>query len=125
MLYALVRPVAKTGFKVFFRHIHIQGLENIPREGPLLLAANHPTAFIEPCVAACFQHRTLHFIVRGDIFKNPFYIKILKALHLIPIFRFKDGYTNLKQNQETFRYVNQVLQNRKTIFILAEGRTIQ
>lgn len=125
MLYAVVRPVAKTGFKVFFRHIHIQGLENIPREGPLLLAANHPTAFIEPCVAACFQHRTLHFIVRGDIFKNPFYIKILKALHLIPIFRFKDGYTNLKQNQETFRYVNQVLQERKTIFILAEGRTIQ
>lgn len=125
MLYALVRPVAKAGFKVFFRHIHIQGLENIPREGPLLLAANHPTAFIEPCVAACFQHRTLHFIVRGDIFKNPFYIKILKALHLIPIFRFKDGYTNLKQNQETFRYVNQVLQERKTIFILAEGRTIQ
>ncbi len=125
MLYALVRPVAKAGFKVFFRHIHIQGLENIPREGPLLLAANHPTAFIEPCVAACFQHRTLHFIVRGDIFKNRFYIKILNALHLIPIFRFKDGYTNLKQNQETFRYVNQVLQERKTIFILAEGRTIQ
>ncbi|HNA95205.1 MAG TPA: 1-acyl-sn-glycerol-3-phosphate acyltransferase, partial [Saprospiraceae bacterium] len=125
MLYAVVRPVAKTGFKVFFRHIHIQGLENIPREGPLLLAANHPTAFIEPCVAACFQHRTLHFIVRGDIFKNPFYIKILKALHLIPIFRFKDGYTNLKQNQETFRYVNQVLQERKTILILVEGRTIQ
>lgn len=125
MLYALVHPIAKLGFKIFFRHIHMHGLENIPTKGPLIIAANHPTAFIEPCLAACFQKRTLNFIVRGDIFKNPFYIKMLKSLHLIPIFRFKDGYANLKNNQETFKYCNEVLKEEKTIFILAEGRTIQ
>lgn len=125
MLYFLVHPIAKLSFKTFFRHIHIYGIENIPSNVPVIIASNHPTAFIDPCLAACFQKRTLNFIVRGDIFKNPMYIKILKSLNLIPIFRFKDGYANLKNNHETFKYCFEVLKNEETIFILAEGRTIQ
>lgn len=125
MMYFLVRPLAKLGLKVFFRHIHVYGIENIPNNVPVIIAANHPTAFIDPCLATCFQKRILNFIVRGDIFKNPMYIKILKSLNLIPIFRFKDGYANLKNNQETFKYCFDVLKNEEAIFILAEGRTIQ
>ncbi|HMG16220.1 MAG TPA: 1-acyl-sn-glycerol-3-phosphate acyltransferase [Saprospiraceae bacterium] len=125
MLYSLVRPIAKLTFKVFFKHIYTNGFEKIPVDGPVLIPSNHPTAFIEPCLAACFQHRTLNFIVRGDIFKKPFYIKLLKSMHLIPIFRFRDGYANLKNNQETFKYCNEVLRDQKAIFILVEGRTIQ
>lgn len=125
MMYFLVRPIAKLGLKVFFRHIHVYGIENIPNNVPVIIAANHPTAFIDPCLATCFQKRILNFIVRGDIFKNPMYIKILKSLNLIPIFRFKDGYANLKNNHETFKYCFDVLKNEEAIFILAEGRTIQ
>lgn len=125
MLYRFVRPITKATFMVFYKHIYTSGFEKIPKEGPVLIAANHPTAFIEPCLAACFQHRILNFIVRGDVFKNPFYIKLLKSLHLIPIFRFRDGFANLKNNQETFKYCNEVLRDQKAIFILSEGRTIQ
>ncbi len=125
MLYNFVRPIAKASLKVFFKHIYTSGFDKIPVDGPVLIPANHPTAFIEPCLAACFQHRKLNFIVRGDVFKNPFYIKLLKSLQLIPIFRFRDGYTNLKNNQETFKYCNEVLRDQKAIFILVEGRTIQ
>lgn len=29
-------------------------MENLDWEKPLILAANHPTAFIEPCILACW-----------------------------------------------------------------------
>jgi len=125
VLYQLVRPLATFTFKLHFRNIYISGRENIPTTGPVILAANHPSAFIEPCVMACLQHRELNFITRGDVFKKPLFNKLLRALNLIPIFRFKDGFSNLKQNKDTFTHVHNSLNEGKAIFILCEGKTKQ
>ncbi|HKK79894.1 MAG TPA: 1-acyl-sn-glycerol-3-phosphate acyltransferase, partial [Phaeodactylibacter sp.] len=99
MLYYFVRPIAKLGLWVLYRHIHLSHTENIPRDKPVILAANHPTAFIEPCVLACFLRRPLYFLVRGNLFKKPLYDFLLRSLHMLPIFRLKDGgYGKLKHN---------------------------
>jgi len=94
-------------------------------DNPVILASNHPTAFIEPCILACFQPLSLHFIVRGDIFTKPIYVKLLNSLNMIPIFRRQDGLKNLRQNQSTMEFVYRALDQKKTIMILAEGHTIQ
>ena len=124
MLYFLVRPLARIALKIHFRKIYFHNKEAILLDKPLLLAANHPTAFIEPCVLACFQPKPLNFLVRGDLFVKPFYIKLLNALHMVPMFRLKDGgYQKLKRNYETLEYCFQALRQNKTIMILAEGST--
>ena len=125
MLYAAVRPLAAIALKVFLRKVTLSHTERIPRGKPVILAANHPTAFMEPCVLACFLDRPLYFLVRGDIFVKKFYISLLRALHMLPVYRLKDrGYKFVKANFETFDTCYDALHACKTIMVLAEGNTI-
>jgi 1-acyl-sn-glycerol-3-phosphate acyltransferase len=125
MLYRITKPLARVGLSIFFRKVYISNRARIPYNKPVILAANHPTAFIEPCVLACWLNQPLHFLVRGDIFKKPLYIKLLNSLHMVPVFRLKDGgYGKLRDNYESFDKVQAALQENKTIMILAEGRTL-
>lgn len=124
MLYYIIRPIVRFALKIFFRKISLSNLDNIPAGKPVILAANHPTAFLEPCILACFQRRGLFYLVRGDIFANPFYARILGSLHMLPVYRKKDrGYTFIKQNYSTFSTCHQTLANNRTVMILAEGST--
>ncbi|TXF90431.1 hypothetical protein FUA23_06480 [Neolewinella aurantiaca] len=125
MIYQLVRPVARYVLRYYYRNIDLTGLENIPKDAAVVLAANHPTAFIEPCILACFQPRTLWFLARGNLFKNGFYKGLLSAVHILPVFRIQDGgYGKLKNNFGTFEACFRALSQGKAIMNLAEGRCI-
>jgi 1-acyl-sn-glycerol-3-phosphate acyltransferase len=125
MLYYLVRPLARYVLRYYYRRIDITGLEHIPRDAAVILAANHPTAFIEPCLLACFQPRPLHFLARGDLYKNKLADWVLRALHILPVYRMEDGgYGKLTENYDTFEACHAVLSRRRAIMILAEGRCI-
>ena len=125
MLYYLVRPVARYVLRYYYRHIDLAGLEHIPRGAAVILASNHPTAFIEPCILACFQPRSLHFLARGDLYKNRLATWVLRALHILPVYRMRDGgYGKLTENYATFDACYDVLSRRRALMILAEGRCI-
>ena len=125
MLYYFVRPYAREVIRLFFRKIHISGKDKIPKGVPVIIAANHPTAFAEPCVMACYQPRALNFLVRGNLFKKPWANYFLRALHMLPVFRIGDGgYGKVKDNYSTFTYCEDALGEGKTIMIMAEGRCI-
>ncbi len=122
MLYTLFRPITRWAFLAFFRKIHLTGFEQIPRDKPLILTANHPTAFVEPCFLACFGSRDLHFMTRGDVFTSPFVRWLLRQVHLIPIYRFHDGFSALRQNEASFSIARKILGRGGAILIMAEGR---
>lgn len=125
MVYHLVRPVARYVLRYYYRNIDLTGLENIPADAPVILAANHPTAFIEPCIMACFQPRTLWFLARGNLFKNGFFTALLNAVNILPVYRLEDGgYEKLKDNFSTFDACFRALSQGRALMILAEGRTI-
>jgi 1-acyl-sn-glycerol-3-phosphate acyltransferase len=80
---------------------------------------------MEAIIAACFMQRSTHFIVRGDVFKNPWVAFLLKQTHQIPIYRFRDGYSNLKKNESTLEYCYRKLEEGEMIIIFSEGLCIQ
>ena len=124
MLYFIVRPFVRIALKFFYKNIHISNIKNIPVGKPVILAANHPTAFLEPCILACFLDRPLHYLVRGDLFKKKLYADIMNSLHMLPVYRKQDrGFTFLKQNFSTFSACHQALAKNKAVMILAEGST--
>lgn len=126
MLYSFVRPIARLGLKVFYRKIYLSHAERMPRDKPVFLASNHPTAFIEPCLMACFLDRPLFFLVRGNLFQKKIFDQLLRSLNMLPIYRRKDGgYTKVKNNYETFQSVFSALHENRTVMILIEGSTIQ
>lgn len=122
MLYYLIRPFARLTFQLLYRNIKFQGIEHIPKGVPVVFAVNHPTAFIEPCIMATWLPKSLSFIVRGDLFKKLWARILLASVHLIPMFRVKDGGLNIvKNNYESLRYVVHFLHKKGWLMILAEG----
>ncbi len=123
MFYRFTHVVISVMLRIFFRRIYVAGAENIKADKPQLLASNHPNGFIEPLVMACHLPKPLYFLVRGDVFDNPFLRPMLRATNQIPIFRFRDGFSRLRENAGTIDESIQVLLQRKNLLIFAEGGT--
>ncbi|GAB5551153.1 MAG: hypothetical protein Sapg2KO_07440 [Saprospiraceae bacterium] len=110
---------------MYYRKIFLANFERIPKNKPVILAANHPTGFMEPCVMAVFMKRPLFFLVRGDFFRKPIFNFLMRALNMIPIFRARDGnFRDLKSNYESFEACYQALRQNKTIMIFPEGNAV-
>lgn len=88
-----------------------------------MIACNHPSAFMEAVILACFLPRPLHFLVRGDVFTNPRFRWFFKATNQVPIYRFRDGFANLRNNARTFEYCYETLASGNAILIFSEGST--
>ncbi len=123
MFYKFLKVLVRLTLKIFFKKIFISGLDHIKDQTPQLVASNHPNGFLEPLLMACFFPKDLHFLVRGDVFENPFLRPILKSTHQIPIFRFRDGFSKLRENSHTIDESLQVLIENKNLLIFAEGST--
>jgi len=123
IIYFILKHGVRIGLKVFFRKIFFSNQDLIPKKGPTIFALNHPTAFIDPMVLASIAQPSMHFMLRGDMFKSSFAKWFLNQIHAIPIFRFRDGFANLKNNTDTMQNVYKKLNEGGNIIILAEGNT--
>lgn len=125
MLYSITLPFAKIALGTYFRKVYISNIENLPKDKPVLLAANHPTAFIEPCILACWLPRKLSYLARGDLYMNNLIIrKVYDWYHMTPVFRLEDaGYGSLKNNYASFDRCFDAFRDQRVVMILAEGRT--
>jgi 1-acyl-sn-glycerol-3-phosphate acyltransferase len=123
-LYHIVRPLVTFAFKIYFKKIYHIGGENIPTGKPVILSINHPTAFFEPTIMACtFPEHDFYFITRGDVFQKDLFRRICESLLMIPIYRFKDGFDNLRKNEASMNFITELLGEGKKIQIFSEGGT--
>jgi 1-acyl-sn-glycerol-3-phosphate acyltransferase len=67
------RTLLKVGIKIVLKvlaRVDVTGLENIPKEGPLLLAGNH-VGSIETALMAVYSPRLVEFLAAGDLPLDP------------------------------------------------------
>lgn len=62
------------------------GLENIPRCGGVLLAANHQS-YLDPPLVASVLSREMHFMARRSLFRNPVFRVIIAGCNAFAIER--------------------------------------
>lgn len=122
-MYNIILGWARLFLRLYFRRTIVHGLENIPKDGPLILASNHPSAFMEASVLATLMGRQLHFLVRGDVF-NPKFRWLFKWTNQIPIYRQKDGISNLRKNASSFDLTYQKLAEGSAVIIFPEAKSI-
>ncbi len=120
-LYPYIEILAHLMLRGFFRKIHVGNRKGVPGDQPVLLAANHPTAFVDPCVLGPMLDPPLYNMTRGDIFKKPLFRKLMESLNMFPVFRLRDGYNGRHRNDGVFEFCEQQLALLRAVTIYVEG----
>jgi 1-acyl-sn-glycerol-3-phosphate acyltransferase len=111
----------KIGFFFYFRRIHIHNIHNVPKDVPLLLLSNHQNALLDALLIATKCGRFSYFLTRAAVFKNPIIAKILRSLQMLPVYRIRDGWGNLSNNNAVFDDCSALLYNKEAVVIFPEG----
>lgn len=72
-------------FRILFRW-QVSGLENIP-VGGAVIAPNHQSFWDIPLVGLALFHRRTHFMAKSELFQNPIFSWIIRALLAFPVKR--------------------------------------
>lgn len=87
MLLNLVKCIARIYFKLFHR-IEVQGLENIPKTGALLIAGNHLSNADPPAIGAfAGLVRDSRFVAKKELFAVPVLGWFFRHCNYIPVDR--------------------------------------
>ncbi len=121
MVYTILKTIAKLALNVFFKKIHIEGRENIPKDGPFLIVANHPSSFLDPVSIAVLVKQKISFLAKGVMFKNKIIGSILRGLNMVAIHRAEDNPKMLSSNEDVFKDCYKKLSNKGAIMIFPEG----
>ena len=103
-IYNLLLPSIHLEYRKLFQKIHLHNRKGVPANKPVLIASNHPTAFIDPLFFCIFFDPPVYNMTRGDIFRKPFFRKLLEHCNMFPVYRQRDGYDKRDRNDEVFEY---------------------
>lgn len=106
---------------IYYRKVLAYGRDNINFSVPTIFAPNHQNALMDAMAVIGTLERQLIFLARADIFKNKVVARILYFLKMLPVYRIRDGFENLKQNDDTFLDTLRVMEHRNGVVILPEG----
>jgi glycerol-3-phosphate O-acyltransferase/dihydroxyacetone phosphate acyltransferase len=117
LIISLIRIVANT----FFRRIDVVGLENIPADGPVIFAGNHPNALMDGwlLIAKC-QRWPLYFLANAKLWKYRLLGPILEATGAVPVYR-REEHDGEVDNQQAFEKVHEIIESGKCMGIFPEG----
>jgi glycerol-3-phosphate O-acyltransferase / dihydroxyacetone phosphate acyltransferase len=122
MLYRILTILFYLTTKAYFRSITVYGKKFLPKKDkPVIFAANHPSAFMDPIMLAAQINRSLYFLARGDVFKKKFLRPILSQLHMLPVYKSDVSPDQMHKNESTFAKCYDHLSINKAILIFPEG----
>lgn len=113
VLAVILRPWVRLLYKV-----EVTGMENLPKSGGYVLAANHVTTVDALAVAYMMYfrlHRAPHFLAKEGLFKTPIVGPVLLAVGQIPVFR------GQRKNTDPMEAAYKVLRAGHVIGIFPEG----
>src|SRR6266498_554685 len=100
--YALLKKYVNVIHSLFYSEICIINPENVPDKGPVIFAPNHQNALMDALAILLLVDKQPVFMARADIFKQKTVGAILNFLKIIPVFRIRDGASNLANNTQSF-----------------------
>ncbi|NPV78959.1 MAG: 1-acyl-sn-glycerol-3-phosphate acyltransferase [Firmicutes bacterium] len=94
-------------------HVRVIGEENIPRQGPVILASNH-VSLLDPIVIGCVVKRPIDFMAKQELFRNPIFATILKWVYAFPVRRGE-------ADRQAFRHSLRILERGRVLGVFPEG----
>jgi glycerol-3-phosphate O-acyltransferase/dihydroxyacetone phosphate acyltransferase len=118
---ALATAFLRLMMRIFFRHIELVGLENLPPGRSVIFACNHPNGLVDPLFIVCFAPRPVSFLGKAPLWRYPVVGWFVRVFDSIPVYRKQDQVAGT--NQETFSRAREVLGRGGAIAIFPEGTT--
>jgi len=120
MGYRLVRAVARLLLRLFYRRIELTGTERIPVSGPVVIAANHHNALVDPMLILAAVSRRLTPLAKAPLFRHPLIGPFLALVGAVPVHRRVDG-ADPRLNDAMFASAVEALRRGGAILIFPEG----
>ncbi len=120
--YDFLRPIVDNVTTRSYRKIEIRGKENLPTDGPYILAPNHCNTLMDALVILRAYKGATVFGARADMFKRKLIAKIMFFLRILPMVRQRDGLRNVLKNVETQDIIVETLEHDVPFCIFPEGR---
>ena len=116
-----VRGYLRIGLFFYFRRLHIHNLKSIPKDKPVLLLSNHQNALLDALLIATKCGKFAYFLTRAAVFKKSFVSKILNSLQMLPVYRIRDGWKTIANNNAIFDTCSELLHQNNLVVIFPEG----
>lgn len=109
------------GLNFYFRHWQINNAKAVNVAGPIIFVPTHQNAFLDAILLICSQKRNPWSIARASVFKKGLATTLLTAVKIKPVFRLRDGFSTLKNNDAILDEWITMLSRGEDIIIFAEG----
>lgn len=116
-----LRPYFRYWLRYYFREFRSEAWYRNLAEVPLLLASNHPNAFLDGILLAVLFPRPLHILARGDAFSHPLAAFLLRRLGVLPVYRLSEGKRWIPKNQQSFQACLDLFDAGGSVLLFAEG----
>ena len=120
-IYIIIRSLMQIGFYFYFKKITVYGKEKIPKEGGVILSPNHQNGVIDPFIVGGNYGDIITSLTRADVFGG-FMHWIFTQMKMIPVYRIRDGYESLKNNDKIFEKCYSILGKGRPLQIFSEAK---
>lgn len=106
-VYWILKKFIQSITTLYFKTIHVIGVENIPKKGPVIICGNHANQFIDPMVIMSYCNRDISFTMAASSYKKPVVGQLARSVKVIPVKRPEDSKYK-GQGTVTFTSPNQI-----------------
>jgi 1-acyl-sn-glycerol-3-phosphate acyltransferase len=111
-VYGVVRTTCWLVFSTFYR-LRAFGTENVPADGPVIVASNH-RSYLDPPIVACVLRRPVSYMAKEELFRLPILGSLLPHIEAFPVDRKRGDVSAVKRALS-------ILKQGKVIGIFPEG----
>ncbi len=115
-----IRPLARALSRLLFRRVEVQGLDHIPKQGSILVIANHENNLIDPMLLFAFTDLRLRFLAKHTLFSHLLVRPLVNLVNAVPVYRPEDG-GDPRRNDRTIDLCARTLLSADTICVFPEG----
>lgn len=112
MLYRIIKGIIKPFIRLAY-NIKVEGVENLPQGGPLVICANHYSA-IDPVILAVSLPYRIYSMAKAELFNNRFFGWFLRSVGVFPV---KRGEADIKSIKTALK----LLKEGKIMGMFPEG----
>lgn len=112
MLYWIARGICRVALFVL-RRWEVYGAENLPKDGPVVVASNH-VSYWDPVAVGSALNRQVFFMAKWELFKIPIFGPLIRGVGAFPVKR------KVKDRSAIHRAI-QLLKSGQVVGIFPEG----